>query len=195
MTRIIYYVLAILSLAGCSSVKARLSPELTRHQARIAVIDFSAKGFSVGQSIGVMAADQFAHHLFLKQKADVIDRALVTSAAADAGILSAGAFSQAQVQQLAKRLNADVLILGEMQNILPATDRLFGQQAHCFVTVRFVDPASGSIAGVLSHEDQGSHGEIQLITKMVTELAGRMKKPDAEKTAEVDSTLQVVNRR
>lgn len=172
----IYPGIAIISLIflSCRAPTVMLNPQLAEDKMRVAVLTFSNSGFLSGQKFGKFAADEVARQLFLQRKSVVIDRAIVNSTAAHVGIISANVLSQNQIRKLARNLNVQIIVTGEVRSLGLNLDPLKTTTGKLILNFRLIAPDSGIVLGVFTKEIQGAVEEEKLIKEMIKSLVKRM---------------------
>ncbi len=175
MTRIKFIILFLtMAFISCRAPTVMLNHEIKDDKLRVAVLTFSNSGFLSRQNFGKFAADEVARQLFLQKKALVVDRAIVNAVAANTGFASSNMLHQNQIQKMAKILDAQILITGEVRNLSLDLATFTNKQSKLVLNFRLIDPGSGIVLGVFTKETQGSVEEEQLIKEMIKNLVKRI---------------------
>lgn len=159
---------------GCSGPKTIISPELEQVSYRVAVLTFASSGFLSSQKFGKFAADELANQLALKKRAFVVDRSVVNAVVAQIGIVSANVVTSEQLRRLAQNLNVQLVVLGEIRNTAEIAGRISERDTHLIITYRLLDPDSGSVLALISHQRDKGQEEGTLIKEMIAEMIDSM---------------------
>ncbi len=159
---------------ACAGPKATMSPILKQGTYRVAVLNFTSSGFLSSQKFGKFTADELANRMVLRKKAYVVDRSIVNAVVAQKGMRVGNYFTQNDMQNLAENLRAQIIILGEVRNIANIMALTSNRKAHLLITLRFLDPDSGAVLGIISHEKSGRDGEEKIIKEMIQEMVDTM---------------------
>jgi len=163
-----------LIVLSCRAPTVMLNPQLAEDKMRVAVLTFSNSGFLSNQKFGKFAADEVARQLFLQKKAVVIDRAIVNAAVANIGVASTNTLLQTQIQKIAKTLNVQILITGEVRKLGSDLEPFNGKNSKLILNFHLIAPDSGIILGVFTEETQGTIEREMLIKEMIKNLVKRM---------------------
>ena len=159
---------------ACGGPKATIAPMLKKVSHRVAVLNFTSSGFLSSQKLGKFTADELAKQLFLKNRAFVIDRGIVNAAVAHNGIASGNFLTQKQLKKLAKTLQTQIIILGEVRNIARNLGSLSQKNTYLIITYRLLDPESGTVLAIISHEKKSSDEVEKLIKDMIKDMVDSM---------------------
>ena len=172
----IYHGIAIITLIflSCRAPTVLLNSKIKDDKLRVAVLTFSNSGFLSSQKFGKFAADEVARQLFLQKKALVVDRAIVNAVTANIGIASTNVLRQTQIQKIAKTLNVQILITGEVRKLGSDLEPFNGKNSKLILNFHLIAPDSGIILGVFTEETQGTIEREMLIKEMVKNLVKRM---------------------
>ncbi len=169
------FIAAVLtSIMACSGPKSILAPDLKQKTHRVAVLGFESTGFLGSEKLGTYCANEASKRLFLQKKALVIDRSVVLAAAVSQGITSLSSLSHVQLRELSKALDIDTIILGEIRNINRDLLQFDQPKFHLLLTIRLIDPQSGGIIGMVSHEQKGAGKPEEMISQMVRQAVSSL---------------------
>lgn len=146
---------------------------LPQEELRIAVLPFTTQGPGLSEWAGHIAADRLTTYLYINKRIPVIDRSQVSYALNSMKLENLYYLSQADLQALAKKLNATVIVLGVLEN--RAQQRTLDDQKNKLtITLRFLDGKSGDISQILYQTKTDQNPPQQMIDEVLAALVGRL---------------------
>lgn len=166
----------VLILTGCGGPRAVLNTNFTA-ATKVAVLPFKSVAHMSSRNHGLFCSATLSRELVLQEKAQVVDNSLTNAKLAELGIMNVNLLTNKQLRGLAAELGVDVLVIGELNTWQSenADLSLDAGETNFLLTVRFLDPATGLVLGVITQERRGDEQSQKILSSMVKSIVAKIK--------------------
>jgi TolB-like protein len=144
---------------------------LTDSLSTVAVLDFEYNGRLLTKKIAMDAADNLTADLFVKKGIRIVDRSIVKQCLQKYEKLIQGRYSQEEIKNIGKELNAKYVILGSIQSFGSMEEYHESSKNKVNITIRILNASTSEVMGIVKHDSRSRGNMDELVKKMTGEIA------------------------